>query len=48
MTNEQFRIDHLKALLASRREEYLVFGRTGEDAERDREILKEIAELEAN
>lgn len=46
MTNEAFEIEHLKALLASRKEEYAIFGRTGEDAVRDAEIRARIRELE--
>jgi hypothetical protein len=39
-------IERLKELLRVRREEYKVFGKTGEDAERDGEILRRIKELE--
>lgn len=39
-------IKRLKALLEGRREEYKIFGKTGEDAMQDRKILQKIKELE--
>jgi len=41
----KFRLENRERLLEGRRKEYLVFGATQEDREKDVEILQEIQEL---
>ena len=43
--NNQLEIERLQILLKGRREEYKIFGRTSEDAEKDAEIIRKIKSL---
>ncbi len=43
--NLEWKIGHLTQLLEGRKEEYAIFGKTSEDAERDSEIRWEIEQM---
>ena len=44
--SNQIKIDRLVSLLKGRREEYKIFGQTGDDMDRDAEIVAEIETLQ--